>query len=137
MPALILAVPDRPNPFPRESKPLEERLLGQWRLMKRVNGGNSDANLANLTLVFSKDKMEHVTLGQTNATATFPYTLDAKRIPAVIEFPQSNRIAGLLKIEGDTLTINLDMAGQGKVPASFESPAGQNCSLLLLTRVRK
>jgi uncharacterized protein (TIGR03067 family) len=137
VPLIAIAVPDRPNPSPQDTRPTQERLLGQWLMIKRVTNGKDDPNLANLTLVFSNDKMEHVTLGQTNAMATFPYTLDVGKNPAVIEFTQSGRIAGLLRIEGETLTICLEMTGQGKLPASFDSPIGSSHSLLQLKRVRK
>jgi uncharacterized protein (TIGR03067 family) len=137
VPLMMIAVPDRPNPLPQDARPTHERLLGQWLMIKRVTNGKDDPNLANLTLVFAKDKMEHVTLGQTNMSATFPYTLDVGKDPAVIEFPQSARIAGLLKIEGETLTICLEMSGQGKLPPGFDSPVGSTHSLLRLTRVKK
>src|SRR5438128_11845563 len=105
--AFAVAVPDRPDPTPKQARPLHEDILGEWQVIKHHTGGKDD-NRNNLMWVFTKDTMQHVynENGKKRPEATFPYTLDATKSPAVIVFPAS-KLAGILAVEGYLMTISV------------------------------
>src|SRR5437763_413952 len=93
-----VAVPDRLDPSPKEkSKPLNEELLGEWRLFKEVQNGRDNANVT-LSLVFTPEAMQHVNyLGNARQPGgSYNYTLDTTKNPAVIRF--ADNCIGILKI---------------------------------------
>lgn len=135
--AFALAVPDRPDPSPLRSRPLPEDILGEWQVIKHHTGGRDD-NRNNLIWVFTKESMQHVyaeDVGKRPAS-TFSYKLDALKSPAVIVFPAS-KFAGILKVEGDLLTICLHGSQIDQPPPEFASPPNTQITLLQLTRIKK
>jgi uncharacterized protein (TIGR03067 family) len=130
---LAIGVPDRPDPSAKENRPIAEDLLGEWQVTKRVTHGNDSPNLPVLHMLFKRDAMQHLLNGTQPAT-TFPYKLDAMKNPATISFQPGNE-TGILKIEGDVLTICLDK--ENRFPAEFISPVNSKITLVQLKRVKK
>ena len=132
-----VAAPDRPDPSPMQRKPLPEDILGEWQVIKHHTGGRDD-NRNNLMWVFTKDTMQHVNLenGIKRPASTFPYTLDATKSPAVLVFPAS-KFAGILKVEGDLMTVCLHGSPTNTPPPEFASPPNTPITLLQLTRVKR
>ena len=134
---LAVAVPDRPDPTPKDNaRPLPEQLIGEWRLVKQTNGGR-DSTENTLTLLFTGKAMQHVHNrdGTRQTAGNFPYTLDTTKFPAVISFHPSNE--AIFKIEGDILTICFSPVGVRQPPAQFESPLGTQVTIMQATRIRK
>lgn len=134
--ATTVAVPDRPNPTPEDSRALPQQLLGRWIILRRINNGIDDLNLAGLHMVFSPDSMQHFTENGTRAGGIFPYRLDTTSTPAVIDFTKE-RSLGILRIDGDVLTICLDTAQSGRPPLDFQSLPGSTTTLVQLTRAKR
>ena len=82
--------------------------------------------------------MQHVYLrnGMREPGGTFPYTLDATKTPAIIDF-RSSKYIGILKVEGDQLTICFAQAGTSVPPTEFVSRSNTATTLLVATRIRK
>ena|ERR1019366_3023203 len=135
---LTIAVPDRQDPTPKQADPLPERILGDWKLVKHVISGNDIPDMNNLVMAFERDKMQHVYLrnGMRDAGGTFPYTLDATKNPAVIDFRSSNYI-GIIKVDGELMTICFARIGTTVPPTEFVSRTDNGTTLLQATRIRK
>ena len=130
---LAIGVPDRPDPSAKENRPIAEDLLGEWQVTRRVTNGNFNPDLPLLHMIFKRDAMQHLLNGTQPATL-FPYTLDATKNPAGITFLPANE-TGILKIEGDVLTICLDK--ENRYPTEFNSPLNSTITLIQLRRVKK
>jgi uncharacterized protein (TIGR03067 family) len=133
--ALVVAVPDRQDPNVKDVRPFEEQLLGEWRLIKRVHSGREDTTLAVMRMVFAKEMMQQYS-GDTNLNATpYPFTLDTARNPIAISFKTGHK--GIIKIEGDLLTICLDENAGNAHPSAFASLPNTQLSILQLTRTKR
>jgi uncharacterized protein (TIGR03067 family) len=135
---LSLAAPNREDPTPKEAKSLHEQLIGDWLQVKRVIGGTDQPNLNNLTLVFTRESLQHVHVvnGLKKPGPSFSYSLDVTKAPAVISF-RTSKFEGILKIEGDILTICYSQMGASRPPGQFLSTANPPTTLLQATRIRK
>jgi uncharacterized protein (TIGR03067 family) len=135
---LAVAVPDRPDPTPKQTPSLPEQMLGEWQLVKHVVAGNDVPELNGLLMVFGRESMQHVHLrnGMRQPGGTFPYTLDVNKNPAVIDF-RSSKFIGIIKVEGDLLTICFARNGESQPPAEFVSQPSTSTTLLQATRLRK
>jgi uncharacterized protein (TIGR03067 family) len=134
---LIVAVPDRQDPTPKQADPLMQQILGEWRLVKHVIDGR-EIGLNDVVIVFGGDTMQRIYLrdGRPDPGSTHPYTLEAARNPAVIEFPSTKYIA-IIKVEGDLLTICFAKSGDTVPPAEFVSTAETATTLMRAVRIRK
>lgn len=135
--AMVCAVPDRPDPIPGDARPLPEEILGEWHVVTRLKGGMTEDREA-MNWVFTKEEMQHIYLrnGGRVPASKFLYTLDAAKRPAVIVFTAAS-YAGILKVEGNIMTICLHPSSDKQPPPDFVSPPGSQASLLRLTRVRR
>jgi uncharacterized protein (TIGR03067 family) len=135
---LAIAVPDRQDPTPKQADPLPQQIFGEWKLVKHVIAGNDIGSLNDLVMVFDRDKMQHVHVraDRRDAGGTFPYTLDANRNPAVIDF-RAARYIGIIKLDGDLLTICFAEVGTTVPPTEFVSRSDNRTTLLQATRMRK
>ena len=132
---LAVVVPDRPDPTPKATElSLQDQILGDWRVVKNFNGA-IDQSASNLTWVFTREAM-HQFHENAKPGTRFPYTLDTMKNPAVIQFPSSKQV-GLLKVDGETMTVCLHFNSKGEPPAGFELPASAQATLLHLTRIKK
>jgi uncharacterized protein (TIGR03067 family) len=106
-------------------------------VLRQHTGGNDDKR-DNLLWTFSKDAMQHVFIenGGKRPAFSFPYRLDTAKSPAVIVFPGS-KVAGILRIEGELMTVCLHGDPNNQPPSEFASPPGTRITLLQLSRVKK
>jgi uncharacterized protein (TIGR03067 family) len=128
--ALAVAAPGPKDPPPKGPP----SLVGEWAVQKRMVGGKADDVPAGSTIVFREDGTTDY-LGLTRSPAT--YKANTARTPAEVDFlppPISSAPGqfGILKVEGDTLTLCL--VSSGDRPTRFESPTGSNVKLLVLRR---
>ena len=133
-----IAAPDRPDPTPKVSRPVQEQILGDWLQVKRVIGGNEQPNPNELTMTVTPMNIQHVHLrnGAKEPGFMFPYSLDTTKNPVVISF-RASQYEGILKIEGDLLTICYSPAGEPQRPSGFASPPNTRITLLQLTRIKQ
>lgn len=113
---LAVAVPDRPNPTPKEARPLQEQLQGEWQVVSAMTAGKPIATLkpGEAVFIFAGDRL---IIRRPNLENVYEFTIDGTPNPAVISL-RSKKIAGkdvnkpapvigILKIEGDLLSICL------------------------------
>ena len=112
----VLAAPDRPDPTPKEARPLQEHLQGEWQVVAAVLGGKPQPALkpGETVFIFAGDRL---TIRRPNLENVYEFNLDAKQNPAVInlrsvilagkERKGGAFIPGILKVEGDMLSICL------------------------------
>jgi uncharacterized protein (TIGR03067 family) len=112
---LAVAVPDRPDPTPKEARPLQEQLQGEWQVVAALTAGKPIATLkpGEAVFIFAGDRL---TISRPTLENVYEFTIDATPNPAAISV-RSKRIAGkevngapvmgILKIEGDLLSICL------------------------------
>ena len=112
---LGIAVPDRPDPIPKEARPLQEQLQGEWRVVAALTGGKPIATLkpSEAVFVFAGDRL---TIRRPTLVNIYEFTINATPNPAAIRV-RSKKIAGkdvdgapvigIIKIEGDLLSICL------------------------------
>lgn len=127
---LTVAVPDRQDPTVKVAEPLQEQLLGEWRVTRRVAHGTEDGN-SDSRSVFTAGTMQHLNDNGTLPWSKFTYTLDTTKIPATIILDKN--VTGIFKIEADVLTICFGRQGI----TDFKSTPDSATILLVLTRVRK
>lgn len=125
---LAIAAPARPERTPRAEQPRspQEQFIGDWRLVKVGSGTpRREWDVSNMVLrvaasetIFMVDGVPSKEDGLTAA-----YSIDWSTNPAVITFRPKQRggqMPGILKIEGDTLTLGLTTSGEQR-PGDFAS----------------
>ena len=116
--ALFVALPDRPDPTPREKPKLpHEMLLGDWG----VDGGTNAASIWRIMPTEAIWISGGVPMDGNGLTAT--YTIDWTKNPVTINLnPKRGGVAmpGILRLEGDRLIMALNTGG-GQRPAQFEN----------------
>jgi len=142
MAALVVAVPDRPNPTPKDAaKPIAEQLVGEWRLVSGVYGGTEKKEADGTTMTFTPTEIHIIEKGQGRRQEDATYRLDDKRKPVGIDImPKqmgNQKIEGILKIEGDMLTLCFAHGGRGDRPLDFASLKDTRVALLLFQRIKK
>jgi uncharacterized protein (TIGR03067 family) len=139
---LAIAVPDREAPKVETVKPFQEQLLGEWRFVKVVLAGQDDPKgNKDLVLTFTKDVIHVRENGQAKPSEDAGYRIDATRQPIAFDItpkvPQGMKIAGIIKLEGDDLTICLSAptGPEAGRPTNFASTP--EVILMHLKRVKK
>jgi uncharacterized protein (TIGR03067 family) len=149
--ALVIALPpDRPDPTPKDkekARPLAEQIQGEWQMTKAIRGGQAEQpEKVNGTAIVIKDTTLLVREAGRKRNEDARFTLDANKTPAAIDLmpvdPKDGNgrgitVEGIIKIEGDTLTLCFPHGGGGKRPTQFVSDRGSNLSLLEFRRVKK
>ena len=129
--AIIVAAP-----APKEAKKPEPTLLGEWTLESAVFMGMAmPAPKGRSTITFTPDGKCIAIEGDGAKPDTTTFTHDAKKSPAEIDLIEGNnlRMAGIYKIEGETLTICISIMGDR--PAKFA--ANDKFMMMTLKRVKK
>jgi uncharacterized protein (TIGR03067 family) len=144
---LAVAVPDRQDPNTKDTKPLPEQMLGEWRMVKAVSGGNAEnGDKIDGTTLIVKDKTMEIKEAQRGGhVENVAFTLDETKKPVAIDLmpqrgPGNGRetVVGIIKIDGDILTLCFGRGGGGgKRPTEFLSPPGSDVSILEFKRVNK
>lgn len=129
--AIIVAAP-----APKEAKKPEPTILGEWSLESAVFMGMAmPAPKGRSTISFMADGKCIAIEGDGAKPETTTFTHDAKKSPAEIDLIEGKnlRMAGIYKIEGDTLTMCIAIDGQR--PDKFA--ANEKCIMMTLKRVKK
>jgi uncharacterized protein (TIGR03067 family) len=142
---LAVAVPDRPDPTPKEARPLTEQLQGEWQMVSTLVGGQPDkiSVRGDHVIVFKADQM-HIGLRAKQLPAQFKYAfaVDATKKPASFDIIYQRTEKGkilpcIVKIEGEVLTLCYSRLGANDRPAEFASPRDTNIVLWQFKRVGK
>jgi uncharacterized protein (TIGR03067 family) len=133
---LTVAVPDRPNPTPKEAPRLPEQILGEWRIDKLTVGGQVTATPANLRITHTD--LVIVINGQPSPGDSFtsPYIIDATTTPARIDFTRTKH-QGILKMEGADLVLCVRLGGGPRPPDFNTTLPGSTIYQLHLKRVKQ
>jgi uncharacterized protein (TIGR03067 family) len=137
--ALAVAAPGVKDP-PKKEVPT---LVGEWVGETGVAGGKPKPPPAGTTMTFTADgKMVLAERGHPERNKEGTYTADPKKTPGELDLVpvgpgpgKEEKLAGIYKIEGDTLTICFAM--DGKRPTEFASPDGSAVMLITLKRAKK
>jgi uncharacterized protein (TIGR03067 family) len=133
--AVGLSAPAAKDP-PKKDPPT---IVGEWAGEKAEAGGMPlPVPAGGITMEFTADGKVVIREGA-KPPETGGYTADPKKTPAEIDLTPSAKgkditLVGIYKVEGDTLTLCLGIAG--KRPDKFESPAGADCMLMTLKRAK-
>lgn len=118
------------------------KLAGTWKLTEGTKGGEK-ADVAGLKegAVFTKDT---ITLKNDMGTFKFKYSVDAKASPATIDLEitepegfKGTKSQGLVKLDGDTLTLIYATEPDAKRPTKFESTKENKYYLWVLKKAEK
>lgn len=140
---LAFVPPDRPDPNPKDkAKPIQEQILGDWQLVKMVVGGDKDRKQFGPTvLTFTAKEIIITENGKRQDPDNADYTLDVTKKPIALDIQPKRggerKIEGILKVEGEELTICFAHGGRGNRPLEFASPANSEVALMQLKRVKK
>jgi uncharacterized protein (TIGR03067 family) len=135
-------VPDRPEPAPKNENSLQEQLLGEWQLVK-ITVGNKDLadHPVKHSIIFVRGEIQVMENGQRKNQEDAAYVLNEAKKPATFDIiPKrqgEKKLEGILKIEGDVLTLCMEVMGAGRRPMEFRSNGDSFTALMQLRRVRK
>jgi uncharacterized protein (TIGR03067 family) len=114
--------------------------VGEWVTETAVAGGMEKKVRAGSGLVLTAGGRMEMTEGGINQKLEGTFTIDARKSPATLDFAADGTvgkgltIAGIYKVEGDTLTVCLAIGDTR--PEKFESPAGARVMLMTLKRAK-
>src|SRR5947207_1681192 len=122
--AVVVGAPGAKDP-PKKEPP---SIVGEWNFESMIFGGTPMPAPEGAKLEFTKDG-KCIAYEKADKPDESKYTVDAKKEPNEIDIKESGGMkdmvmAGIYKIEGDTLTICMSIAGDR--PKTFESPANGN-----------
>ena len=133
---LAAAVPDRPDPAPKQATPPAAQILGDWQVEKMVPAQPLEMETSVMT--FTPTEILVAVNGARRPEESATYRLDSSKNPAAIDFVPKNgpkSVPGILKLQGDRLI--LCFAIEGNRPTAF-NPSSQNLTVVLyLKRVKK
>lgn len=145
-----LAVPDRPDPTPKEPLPigpLNQQLQGEWIMIDAKVGGQPDkiGGTGERILILKDDQMH---LGLRNGGPSkfaYRFRFDPAQKPAAFDIVYINKknagalksIACIIKIEGDILTLCYHRGKSTDRPTQFTSPANSQAVLWQFKRASK
>jgi uncharacterized protein (TIGR03067 family) len=132
-------------PAVKEKEPAKSAsIVGEWTGEKAVVGGKElPVPEGGVAMTFTEDGKLIVREGKVERTENGSYKIDAKKDPAEIDLmPPADKkdptIAGIYKVDGDTLTLAFTRGAPGGArPTKFESPADSPIMVLTLKRAKK
>lgn len=115
-----VAVPDRPDPTPKQDVPPQHRIIGDWQ---HLSGGRATPYTLRVTPL---DSTWFLNGQPTNDGLTAMIKVDASASPAGIDFVsrQGGTILAIWKVEGDSLTVAVNPGNPGLRPTNFAPSAG-------------
>jgi uncharacterized protein (TIGR03067 family) len=137
--ALAVGAPALKDPPNKELK-----IEGEWVVESRVSAGRPLKSKVEQRYIFSADGKWTMTssksVAKNGATLTRTYAIDASTNPPSIDMKSSSGLAqpnmvGIIKIEGDTLTLCYSRAGEDR-PKAFESPEDSSTLLIIMKRAK-
>lgn len=126
---LAVAAPDRLDPRPMDNRPLKEKMDGQWQLVNSVISGQGQdpSSFPATVYTFSPGRLVTRSAKQPQG-ASFGVVLDDQHTPAHIDFiagsaEPKTTYPGIVKLEGDLLTLCFTRSVNGQRPTEFAAPA--------------
>ena len=118
-----VAVPDRPDPTPKQDAPPQHRIIGHWQHLQH-NGKDATRYTLRVTSLESTWSQDGQPLPGDGLTAMIK--VDASASPAAIDFVsrQGGTIRAIWKVEGDSLTVAVTPGNPGLRPTDFAPSAG-------------
>jgi uncharacterized protein (TIGR03067 family) len=137
---LAVAAPIREDQRPKEKeKTLQEQVIGTWQSVKVIEGGK-EVDIS-LKVVFTPTEAQLYENDGRKMDMDATWIIDAMKDPATIDLNPKmkgeKKELGILKIEGDVLTVCVVEDGDGPRPPEFKSPADSKVVLLHFKRVPK
>ena len=118
-----VAVPDRPDPTPKQDVAPQHRIIGDWQHLEH-NGKNATSYTLRVTPMESTWSQNGRPLPGDGLTANI--VIDASKDPAAIDFVsrQGGTILAIWKVEGDSLIVAVTPGNPGLRPTDFTPSAG-------------
>lgn len=141
----VLAAPDRPDLTPKEARPqppLKELIQGEWQVVTATANGVPNKIIApgQASFRFEGNKM-FLRRGKIANETAYEFVLDATKSPATFDFSigkgAGQSLMGIIKLEGDTLTICYYFSRQPGRPTEFASTPTSQSALWQLKRAKK
>jgi uncharacterized protein (TIGR03067 family) len=126
-------------PGPKDAPPKnpDQSIVGDW-VGVDIRAGDLVLKNEDQFFTFTADGKVRYRAGRA-AEKEYPYTVDPAKDPAEVNWtsPGQKPVAGIYKVEKDTLVICYAAKPGGKRPTKFESAVGSQNVLMTLTRVEK
>lgn len=146
--ALVCVAPDRPDPTPKDTAPIvpfRAQLNGEWRVVQSLIAGRAHTSIKPNQAVFVFDGDKMMIRREDVGGKELPYTIvvNGKSNPATIDVSIGKTkspktfSAGIIKIEGDVLTMCLQSGVAANRPTEFASHQDSRTILWQLKRIKK
>ncbi len=139
---IATAVPDRDNPVPKDAKPVQDQLQGEWTVGKVERDGQEvpKEKIDGYRFIFTGTGLTLIEPKKRFGKGSF--ALDAKPKPVQIDLELEHKsgkkivLEGILEIQGDQAKLCYTESGQR--PTEFAAPAGNSeVRLFFLKRAKK
>jgi uncharacterized protein (TIGR03067 family) len=145
MAVVALAVPDREDPSPKKAPPTpQDQILGEWQFEKVLIGGglaqpDQQKELIGRTLQITRTDILVKVNGELRPDDCTAYKIDWSRQPAAIDLMprkgDDKKVQGILKLEGDRLTLCVCI--DGNRPTTFSTDGPGLVMMLQLKRIKR
>ena len=141
---LAVAIPVRPDRHapPAPPPPPIAQIQGRWQMTQYLLNGQArpQSTIDNLSITIEGSEMRIESKSAKKTTTTYAFQFDPSKTPATFDFtsktaPSKLTYVGILKVEGDLMTMTFTRGDGAERPKQFDAPANATGYLWQMRRI--